>query len=63
MKRKSYQKPVTKFELGIATQMLAVSIGALRSGYGDADEQTWGDGNAAKEYSDPNTWEDDWEDN
>lgn len=48
MKRKNYQKPVTKVELGIATQMLAASITGNLNGYGTANELIWGDDDEAE---------------
>ena len=43
MKKKMYEKPTTKvYELKQQPQLLAGSgVGAMRSGYGTADEYTW----------------------
>ena len=45
MKRKNYEKPTTKVvQLQHMTHLLTTSgVGATRSGYGTADEDTWED--------------------
>lgn len=48
MKRKDYEKPTMQVVEVQPTQMLAVSgVGASRSSYGTANEQTWGDDGSA----------------
>lgn len=55
-----YQKPKMKVETGIVSQMMATSngIGGKIQGYGDADEQIWGDDDASgvKEFNDEINW-------
>ena len=61
MGKKDYQEPVTKVELGIATQMLAASITGKINGYGNANELLWGDDDDAevKMFSDEINWNND----
>ncbi len=61
MNRKEYLKPTMNIVKLQHTQMLATSDGvnAARSGYGEAQESTWGDDPAAvKEYKNPVDWND-----
>ena len=49
MNCKMYQKPKMKVETGIVSQMMAVSNGvdSKINGYGNANEQIWGDDDAS----------------
>lgn len=60
MKRKVYQKPKTKVEKGVVSQVLAASngIGGKIQGYGDANDLLWGDDDKSdvKVYYDGINW-------
>ena len=62
MNRKDYLKPTMQVVKLQHTQMLMVSgVEANRSGYGTANEDTWGDeaGVKANNYSNPVDWDND----
>ena len=58
MKRKDYRKPTMQVVQLHQTQMLMTSgVGASRSNYGTADEQTWGDGASVKSHGNYVDWD------
>ena len=61
MKKKSYLEPTMKVVKLQHTQMLMTSgVEASRSGYGTANEQTWGGDAAVKANRSGDVWDDDW---
>jgi len=61
MRKEVYQEPTMLIVKLQHTQMLMTSgVNAMRSGYGTADEQTWGDAAAVKANNNTDVWDDDW---
>ena len=59
MKKKQYENPaMTVVELQHTQMLMHSGVDADRSGYGTANEQSWGDESGVKELKDPDFWED-----
>ncbi len=60
MKKSNYQEPMMQIIKLECKAMLADSGGAeaLRRGYGNAQEEEWGNESSVKEFKSNNLWED-----